>query len=160
MNEKKILRIISIMNREGLDEIEVGSLFSRIRIVKSGKTSGTEGPQEGLFKRFSDKEIPAPVKEAERPAEPAGEAQGKKVEDLEEILSPMVGTFYRSPAPEKDPFVSVGNRVNKGDIICLIEAMKLMNEIESEVDGVIREILVDDAQPVEYGQPIFLVESS
>ncbi len=160
MNKKKILNIISIMNREGLDEMEVGNLFSRIRIVRKRKTSGSEEQKAGYANRVSAQEIAAPVKEGSGPSESTEEIKGGEKEDLSQILSPMVGTFYRSPAPEKDPFVSEGNSIRKGDIICLIEAMKLMNEIESEVDGVIRKILVDDAQPVEYGQPLFLVEST
>jgi acetyl-CoA carboxylase biotin carboxyl carrier protein len=74
------------------------------------------------------------------------------------IKSPMVGTFYRSPSPDSPPFVEVGDYVKKGQVICIIEAMKLMNEIESEVDGVIKEILVENAMPVEFGQPLMVVE--
>ncbi len=75
-----------------------------------------------------------------------------------EITAPIVGTFYRKPAPDAEPFVEVGDRVEKGQVVCIIEAMKLFNEIESEVSGVIRKILVEDGEPVEYGQPLFLVE--
>lgn len=74
------------------------------------------------------------------------------------ITSPIVGTFYRAPSPEAQPFVEVGQRVNKGTVLCIVEAMKLMNEIESEVDGIIVKILVDNSQPVEYGEPLFLIE--
>jgi len=75
-----------------------------------------------------------------------------------EITAPIVGTFYRKPAPDAQPFVEVGDRVEKGQVVCIIEAMKLFNEIESEVAGVIRKVLVEDGEPVEYGQPLFLVE--
>ncbi len=74
------------------------------------------------------------------------------------VTSPIVGTFYRAPSPESDPFVEVGARVNKGQVLCIVEAMKLMNEIESEVEGVVVKILVENGQPVEYGEPLFLVE--
>ena len=77
---------------------------------------------------------------------------------LLEIKSPMVGTFYRSPSPDKPPFIKVGDQIEKGDVVCIVEAMKLFNEIESEISGKIVKILVDDAQPVEYDQPLFLVE--
>jgi acetyl-CoA carboxylase biotin carboxyl carrier protein len=74
------------------------------------------------------------------------------------LTSPIVGTFYRSPSPDDPPFVEIGADVNKGQVLCIIEAMKLMNEIESEVDGVLRRVLVENGQPVEYGEPLFLIE--
>ncbi len=88
---------------------------------------------------------------AEKPA--ASDCPG-----CQEITAPIVGTFYRKPAPDAEPFVNVGDRVEKGQVVCIIEAMKLFNEIESEVSGVIKKILVEDGEPVEYGQPLFLVE--
>jgi acetyl-CoA carboxylase biotin carboxyl carrier protein len=78
--------------------------------------------------------------------------------NLIEVKSPMVGTFYRAPAPEAPPYVEVGSSVTKGQTLCILEAMKLMNELESEVDGVVREILVSNAEPVEYGQVLFRIE--
>ncbi|MBN1165431.1 MAG: acetyl-CoA carboxylase biotin carboxyl carrier protein [Candidatus Krumholzibacteriota bacterium] len=81
-------------------------------------------------------------------------------EKVDEVLSPMVGTFYRAMKPDSEPFVSVGTTVEVGQVLCIIEAMKLMNEIEAEGNYVIRKILVENAQPVEYGQPLFLVESA
>ncbi len=89
------------------------------------------------------------------------ETQISKSEDtigLVEVLSPMVGTFYRAPSPEAQPFVEVGKHVTKGQVVCIIEAMKLMNQIESEINGVIEKILIDNAKPVEFGQPLFLVK--
>ena len=99
---------------------------------------------------------PAPVlapagtepREAPRPAAPA----------LKEIKSPMVGTFYRSPEPGAEPYVKVGSRITSGQTVCIIEAMKIMNEIEAEITGVVREVCVDDAQPVEFGQVLFRVD--
>ena len=83
-----------------------------------------------------------------------------KVEDTNKniVKSPMVGTFYMKPSPTSDPYVEVGQRVKKGDTLCIIEAMKLMNEIESEYDGIVKEILVKDGEPVEYGKPLFVIE--
>ena len=86
--------------------------------------------------------------------------QKKTDENLYTIKSPMVGTFYRKPAPDKPPFVEVGTRIKKGDIVCIVEAMKIFNEIEAEVDGEIVEILVEDATPVEFDQPLFLVKQN
>jgi acetyl-CoA carboxylase biotin carboxyl carrier protein len=95
------------------------------------------------------------------------ESSGPDVEDEEavpdgflQVISPMVGTFYRAPSPDAAPYVDVGARVGKGNVLCIIEAMKLMNELESEVEGTIAKILVDDAQPVEYGQILFLIDPS
>ncbi|MBI5048936.1 MAG: acetyl-CoA carboxylase biotin carboxyl carrier protein [Deltaproteobacteria bacterium] len=84
----------------------------------------------------------------------------KAAEKLKQITSPMVGTFYRAPSPETQPFAEVGNAVKKGQIVCIIEAMKLMNEIESELDGKIVSILIENGQPVEYGEPLFVVETA
>ncbi|OHE59840.1 MAG: acetyl-CoA carboxylase, biotin carboxyl carrier protein [Thermodesulfovibrio sp. RBG_19FT_COMBO_42_12] len=82
----------------------------------------------------------------------------EETQGLITVTSPIVGTFYRSPSPEAAPFVEVGSNVNKGQVLCIVEAMKLMNEIESEVDGVVVKILVENGQPVEYGEPLFLIE--
>ena len=91
--------------------------------------------------------VPAAAEAAPQPAVPAGKP----------VTSPMVGTFYRSPSPEAKPFVQVGDTVKKGDTLCIIEAMKLLNEIEAEEDGVIKEVLVENGQPVEFGQPLFIL---
>ncbi len=82
----------------------------------------------------------------------------EETQRLVTVTSPIVGTFYRSPTPEANPFIEIGARVAKGQVLCIVEAMKLMNEIESEIDGVVMKILVDNGQPVEYGEPLFLLE--
>ncbi|MGI6038322.1 MAG: acetyl-CoA carboxylase biotin carboxyl carrier protein [Limnochordia bacterium] len=103
-------------------------------------------------------EVVQPV--APLPKEPAAPPVQEEVidENLVIITAPMVGTFYRAPAPDAPPYVKVGDRIQRGQPLCIIEAMKLMNEIESDVSGIIKEILVDNAQPVEFGQPLFTVE--
>lgn len=98
---------------------------------------------------------PAPAAASPKAAAPKEEAES---ESQAVIKAPIVGTFYRSPAPDEDAFVDVGDEVNPGDVLCIIEAMKLMNEIESEVKGVVKKILVENAQPVEYDQPLFVIE--
>jgi len=98
-------------------------------------------------------EAPTPDEPATETAPEAGDCPG-----CVEITAPIVGTFYRKPAPDAEPFVNVGDRIEKGQVVCIIEAMKLFNEIESEVSGIVRKILVEDGEPVEYGQPLFLVE--
>ena len=142
---KRIKELIDILDREKIDEIEIRNLFTTIRVARRGAA------------------IPAA-----RAAAPAHETESRAHEpdaeeadhDLEKVLSPMVGTFYDSPKPDADPFVFEGKRVERGEVLCIIEAMKLMNEIEAENSGIIRKILVRDSEPVEYGQPLFLVESA
>ena len=99
---------------------------------------------------------PAPVAEPT----PAKAAESKDEDNYITVKSPMIGTFYRKPSPDKDTFVNVGDTVKPGDVICVIEAMKLFNEIESEISGKIVKVLVDDSTPVEYDQPLFLVDPS
>jgi acetyl-CoA carboxylase biotin carboxyl carrier protein len=99
---------------------------------------------------------PAPGNPIQEP--PPAEAQAPSSSNLVDVTSPMVGTFYRSPAPDAPAYVEKGKRVSKGDTLCIIEAMKLMNELECEVEGTIVEILVENAQPVEYGQVLFRVD--
>jgi acetyl-CoA carboxylase biotin carboxyl carrier protein len=108
-------------------------------------------------KFFAPLELPSAVQKKEEIKKETG--IGVQTEGgLITITSPLVGTFYLTPSPEAEPFVTVGSRIRKGQVICIIEAMKLMNEIESEVDGVIVKILVESGNPVEYGEPLFLVE--
>jgi len=97
---------------------------------------------------------PAPAEE-KKEAEVEASSQEK---ELVTITSPIVGIFHRAPSPEAPPFVEVGSRVKKGQVLCIVEAMKLMNEIESDVDGIVSKILVENGQPVEYGEPLFLIE--
>jgi len=102
---------------------------------------------------------PPPPEPREEPAPPAKEeAPADDCPNCVVVKAPIVGTFYRRPAPDAEPYVKEGDRVEKGQVLCIIEAMKLFNEIESEVSGIVRKILVEDGAPVEYGQPLFLIE--
>ncbi len=109
---------------------------------------------------------PAPAPAAPAPAAPAAPAPAPKAAEADDesryvaVKSPMIGTFYRSPSPDKEAYVKVGDVIQKGDTVCIVEAMKLFNEIESEVSGKIVKMLVEDAQPIEYDQPLFLVDPS
>ena len=107
-------------------------------------------------------EVPAaaPAPAAPAPVAPAAEAPAAAVDPANTIQAPIVGTFYSASSPDADPFVKVGDKVQVGDVLCIIEAMKLMNEIESEVSGTIKEVLVENAEPVEYDQPLFVIEPS
>jgi len=146
---KRIKKLIDILDEERIDEIEVRSLWTTVRVARN-RGGSRVSPAEAETSPASF----APGKSAGEPTS-AGADLG-----LEKILSPMVGTFYKSPNQDADPFVFEGKRVERGEVLCIIEAMKLMNEIEAEKSGIIRKILVRDAEPVEYGQLLFLVESA
>ncbi|AEB11566.1 acetyl-CoA carboxylase biotin carboxyl carrier protein [Marinithermus hydrothermalis] len=100
----------------------------------------------------------AAAAQPEAPAKPEEKGTESECPNCVEITAPIVGTFYRAPAPDAEPFVKEGDRIEKGQVVCIIEAMKLFNEIESEVSGIVRKVLVENAEPVEYGQPLFLIE--
>ena len=140
-------RLIEIVESSNIEEIELSRWWTKVRITKSrARTGNTDAP---------------PVVEAQVDGKPveekAPEAPAPVDENLLEIKSPMVGTFYRAPSPGAKPYVQAGERVEPGQIVCIIEAMKLMNEIESDVSGTIVKMLAENAQPVEFGQTLFLV---
>lgn len=177
MLRDRIMELVSLLKREDLSEIEVRSFWSTIRVARS-RVAGVEG---AALSEPSEKEAASTAFAAVRPAEtaaaavterakdePAPEPEAKSGDlavdqpeaDLMEIVSPMVGTFYKASGPEAEPYVKVGQHIEVGQVICIIEAMKLMNEIESEASGIVRKVLVKDSQPVEFGQPLFLIESA
>jgi len=149
MNEDKIRRLIKLLEESDIDEIEVRSWWKKIRVSKSSSNSNGTVESSAVHAISDDTEsAPARPTPVEQPA----------VENHVEVKSPMVGTYYAAPAPEAEPFVKVGDRVKEGDVLCIVEAMKLMNEIESEHSGVILKILVDDNKPVQYNEPLFLID--
>jgi oxaloacetate decarboxylase alpha subunit len=149
VNIKEIKEMIALMNENGLIELEIEKDGMRIKLKKTA--SGTEGLSGPIIVER------APVPEAaHRQITP--EMPEKTALKTVEIKAPMVGTFYRAPSPEAPPYIEVDQVIESGQVICIIEAMKLMNEIKSEVKGKILEILVDNAEPVEFGQPMLLIE--
>jgi len=148
MNIKEIKEMVNLMNENGLMELEVEKDGMRIRLKKTGV--GQEAYSGPIVVERQSLEGQALKGFQEAPRETAGKSV--------EIKSPMVGTFYRAPSPEAPPYVEVGQNVEPGQVICIIEAMKLMNEIKAEIRGKLLEILVDNAEPIEFGQPIFLIE--
>ena len=147
MNVKELKEMIALMNENGLVEIEIEREGQRIRI-KKGMAGIPEETQEKYIIQ------PAAAISAAPATKEAAPSEAKRIE----IKAPMVGTFYRAPAPDAPPFVEVGNDIEPGQVICIIEAMKLMNEIKSEVKGKIVDIVVESAQPVEFGHVLFLIE--
>jgi acetyl-CoA carboxylase biotin carboxyl carrier protein len=145
---KEIKDMIILMNDNGLTELEVEKDGMRIKLKKS---SG------GSFEKAIEFVPQTSAPQTQQEAKSAKEA-AEKAKNTIDIKAPMVGTFYRSPSPEAAAYVNVGDTIGIGQVLCIIEAMKLMNEIKSEVRGKILEILVDNAEPVEFGQVIFVIE--
>ncbi|MCB9252161.1 MAG: acetyl-CoA carboxylase biotin carboxyl carrier protein [Flavobacteriales bacterium] len=162
MDLKEIQALIKFISTSGVDEVSIERKDFKLNIKKNQRTTEMVLSQPQVtYTAPAPVQTASPVSQAPLSVEekPAAESVSGKG-NLIEIKSPMIGTFYRSSGPDKDPFVSVGDSVNTGDTVCIIEAMKLFNEIESEIKGKIVKVLVDDATPVEYDQPLFLVDPS
>ncbi|MBU3912156.1 MAG: acetyl-CoA carboxylase biotin carboxyl carrier protein [Candidatus Omnitrophica bacterium] len=153
MNLKEIKELINLMNENDLLELEIEREGTKIRIKKSSS---------GKFETISEEPGARRVIENIRPDVAPGTAKTEAVPDknLIAINAPMVGTFYRTASPEAKPYVEIGQQVEVGQIVCIIEAMKLMNEIKSEVKGKVVEVIAENATPVEYGQALFMVETA
>jgi acetyl-CoA carboxylase biotin carboxyl carrier protein len=149
----KVRELIEIMASNDLTEIEVEQPELRIKIRKSDPPAQYVAPM--AYPQMQQADQPAALQAGQQAAEPA---EPERDENLVEITSPMVGTFYRSSSPGAESYVGIGDEVESESVVCIIEAMKVMNEIKAEVEGRIAEILVQDAEPVEFGQVLFLVE--
>lgn len=160
MDIKEIQNLIKFVAKSGASEVKLEMEDVKITIkTGTGKTETTI-VQAAPMAAMPQAAAPAPVAAAPA-AEPAAPAAASNDEDKYIVVkSPIIGTFYRKPAPDKPNFVEVGSDINTGDTVCVIEAMKLFNEIESEVSGKIVKVLVDDSSPVEFDQPLFLVDPS
>ncbi|NTV10206.1 MAG: acetyl-CoA carboxylase biotin carboxyl carrier protein [Zoogloea sp.] len=149
MDLRKLKKLIDLVQESGISELEVTEGEEKVRIAKHFAMA----PAQANYALQAPYPAPAPVAAAPAPAAdaepalPAGHI----------VKSPMVGTFYRSSAPGAEPFAQVGTSVTEGQTLCIIEAMKLMNEIESDASGTVKAILVENGQPVEYGQPLFVI---
>jgi acetyl-CoA carboxylase biotin carboxyl carrier protein len=151
MDLRKLKTLIDLVAESDIAELEVTEGESKVRIVKS---SGAPHSQVVMMQpQPAQQSLAAPIGAPQAAAAPAmpAEPEGHIVK------SPMVGTFYRASAPGKPPFVEVGSAVKEGDTLCIIEAMKLLNEIDADASGVIKQILVENGQPVEFGQPLFVI---
>ncbi|MDG2778909.1 acetyl-CoA carboxylase biotin carboxyl carrier protein [Vibrio parahaemolyticus] len=148
MDIRKIKKLIELVEESGIAELEISEGEESVRISRHG----TAAPAPVHY-AAAPVAAPAPVAEA-----PAAEAPAAAVPAGHQVLSPMVGTFYRSPSPDAKSFVEVGQKVNAGDTLCIVEAMKMMNQIEADKSGVVTAILVEDGQPVEFDQPLVVIE--
>jgi acetyl-CoA carboxylase biotin carboxyl carrier protein len=155
MDLKQIHELIKIVNKSNIGEISIEDKDGKVTIKQKEEPAVTvAAPSHQVYTT-----APAPIAAAPSVAAPiAAETVAPKADNLITIKSPMIGTFYRRASPDKPILAEIGSEVTPGKVVCIIEAMKLFNEIESEISGTIVKILVDDASPVEYDQPLFLVE--
>ncbi|MFW6088171.1 MAG: acetyl-CoA carboxylase biotin carboxyl carrier protein [Gemmatimonadota bacterium] len=155
-----IQRLIDMVDESDIDALEISRFATRVRISKSPPVHVVAGGSAGPASAATAVEAPAAPPQSDRPAGSADPPSDAPPADskLVEVESPMVGTFYRAPAPDAPAYVEVGDRVQKGQTLCILEAMKLMNELEAEVAGTVREISIGNGEPVEYGQVLFRIE--
>lgn len=156
MDLRKLKTLIDLVSESGVAELEITEGDDRVKIVNRVGAAPVAAAAPAVIATpvvasAAPAAAPAPAVAAEPAAAPVA------AEYTRTINSPMVGTFYRAPSPGAKPFADVGQKVKAGDTVCIIEAMKLLNEIETEYDGVIKEILVENGQPVEFGQPLFVI---
>lgn len=160
MDLNYLRRLVKVFDESTLDNLEIEEEGIKIKLArtKSNNIINYTIPEPTQLVQQAQAQ-PAPrVIQSEPKEKPGIKIVTEEHVDLFEIKSPMVGTFYRSPSPDADPFVEVGQSIHKGQVLCIIEAMKLMNQIESELSGTIEKILVESGKPVEYGQPLFLIK--
>jgi acetyl-CoA carboxylase biotin carboxyl carrier protein len=150
MDLNLIKKLVRIVDTSEITDLEVEENGLRIKIAKKirGIQTITQPQNSSVFPGQTSLMVPVEEKAVEKPS------------NLHEIRSPIVGTFYRAPAPDADAYVNIGDMVSSGTVLCIVEAMKLMNEIESDVSGKIVKILVENGKPVEYNQPLFLIEAA
>lgn len=167
MKAKELQDLLDFIAKSGLDEVNIETEEYKIKVRKTAEPKTriieTSAPTPPPVAAVQNNTTPAPtVPESEaKPAAPAPEAEDQGGQgNYVTIKSPMIGTFYRSANPESESFVNVGDKVSAGQPVCIVEAMKLFNEIESEVSGTVVKILVENASPVEYDQPLFLIDPS
>ena len=150
MDLRKVKKLIELLEESGLSEIEITEGDDKVRITKGGK----QVPQTNIVETIQDTETLTPNKNIDE------HAKSKKNAEFHEVKAPMIGTYYQSPEPDAEAFVKVGDPISDGDTLCIIEAMKMMNKIESDVSGTIERIMVQNGDPVEFDQVLFLVSKS
>lgn len=156
MRVSKIRKLIKLVAESDIGELEVGGWGQKVRITKRAKQENNPSTDQSVTTITVEPKSEPTIKTQTAPTEPP-----KVVEETDHLIpikSPMVGTFYRAPAPDAKPYVELNQQIAVGQVVCIIEAMKLMNEIESEVAGRVAKILIESAKPVEFGQTLFLIE--
>ena len=154
MDLRKLKKLIDLVEESGIAELEITEGEEKVRIAKAGGGHAYVTAHPGHYALPPQAAAAPAVAAVSTEAPPAAEEEGHVVK------SPMVGTFYRSPSPGSPPFVELGQSITEGQTLCIIEAMKLLNEIESDASGTVKRILVENGQPIEYGQPLFIIASA
>lgn len=157
MDLRKLKTLIDLVSESNVSELEITEAEGKVRIVKGGLPTAAAA----VVPQYMAAPMPAAAPVAAAPAtaaQPAAEAPAAAEPAGHKVTSPMVGTFYRASSPGARPFVELGAQVKEGDTLCIVEAMKILNEIESDKTGTVTRILVENGQPVEYGQPLFIIE--
>ena len=156
MDINLLKKLIKVVESSNITEFSVQEGDLKVRISKNSKSAQMFAPGINYQMPVGNQPPPAATETNGASAETKKTADAES--KLHEIKSPIVGTFYRAPAPDADPYIQVGDIISEGNVLCIVEAMKLMNEIESDISGKIVKILVEDATPVEYNQPLFLIQ--
>ena len=154
MDLRKIKKLIEMLQESDLNEIEVKEGEESVRINRKKESVIHASTPISVGQNLNQSSAPLPQTDSSEME------NGQAAKDLNHITSPMVGTFYRKPAPDKEPFIEVGQTVKKGDTVCIIEAMKMMNQVKSEFDGKVIAINIEDGDPVEFGQELISIEKS
>lgn len=154
MDLRKLKKLIDLVEESGIAELEVTEGEEKVRIVKH---TAMAAPQTYMIPQGAPAMMPAAPREKSSSFDDDDLDDDTDEPEGEVVKSPMVGTFYRAPSPESAPFVEVGSTVKAGDTLCIVEAMKLLNEIEADFAGTVKAILVENGQPVEYGEPLFII---
>ena len=150
MDLRKVKKLIELLEESGLSEIEITEGDDKVRITKGGK----QVPQTNIVETIQESETLTPNENIDE------HAKSKNNAEIHEVKAPMIGTYYQSPEPDAEAFVKVGDPISDGDTLCIIEAMKMMNKIESDVSGTIERIMVQNGDPVEFDQVLFLVSKN
>ncbi len=156
MNEEKIKRLIRLVEESEIESLEVSSWGRKIKITHSSAHSNGSAGIAPVVQMAAP--VTASVPSAASAPPSAAAPVAEDTSGLVEVKSPMVGTFYSAPSPESDAYVSLNEKITAGQVVCIVEAMKLMNEIESEVSGRVAQILIENGEPVEFGQVLFLID--
>ena len=150
MDLRKVKKLIELLEESGLSEIEITEGDDKVRITKGGK----QVPQTNIVEAIQESETLTPNENIDE------HAKSKNNAEFHEVKAPMIGTYYQSPEPDAEAFVKVGDPISDGDTLCIIEAMKMMNKIESDVSGTIERIMIQNGDPVEFDQVLFLVSKN
>lgn len=163
MDLKLVKNLLDLISESDVNEVSIEEGDFKLKVKKQSELPAANlqyqmPPQPQASPQPQPQSVPAQQAPAQQEA--SGSAKSESQPDGEVVKSPIVGTFYEAPSPDSDPFIKVGDKVSKGETLCIIEAMKIMNEIDAEFSGTVEKIIVDDGQPVEFDQPLFIIKKS